>query len=326
MSAWLNSRLRGGREIPTGRSSKAALQIMSSVTTYSYCPSCGGALDPSRGQFCPQCSAPSYAEAPQPQRLWGTGAGLLTWFASVALTLGLPLVVGLIYLGVKMFRTGQLPTSLESDLGLVLVSLFATLPAHLLTLLICWLVATSRGSRPFWRTLGWGWHPQFKWVHAVGLAFLMIGAALLFERTLPHRETDLDKLLKLGWSVRVMVAALAVLTAPLVEEVVYRGVLYSGIERDWGKKVSVAAVTLLFALVHAPQYWGSYAAITAILSLSLALTLVRAWTGRLLPCVATHLVYNGIMAVALLVTTEEAADKDPAQAALIMVLRSLGLS
>jgi hypothetical protein len=226
------------------------------------------------------------------------------WFASVALIVGLPLITGLGYLVIKALQTGQMPQSLESDFGLVLVSVTSTFPAHLLTLLICWLVVTGRGRRPFLQTLGWGWHPQFKWVHAVGLAFLMMGVAVLSEKFLPHRETDLEKLLKLGLSVRILVAALAVLTAPLVEEVIYRGVLYTGIERDLGRSYGIVAVTFLFALVHVPQYWGSYAAITAIVSLSLVLTLLRAWTGKLLPCVATHLVYNGAQAVALLVAPD----------------------
>ncbi len=293
---------------------------MSSITTY--CPACGAALDPGEIREetytagCPQCSAASDSNIQQP-RLWGTGTGLLVWIASVALVIGLPIVFGLAYLILKAIQTGQMPNqqTMMQDLGFILISIGSTLPAHLLTLLICWLVVTARGRRPFLQTLGWGWYPQFKWVHAVGLAFLMMGAAIVFEKTLPHRETDLEKLLKLGYSVRVMVAALAVLTAPLVEEVVYRGVLYAGIERDWGKGVAIVAVTGLFALVHAPQYWGSVAAITAIVSLSLALTLVRAWTGKLLPCVATHLVYNGVQAVALLVAPEEAENIQQNQAA-----------
>ncbi|MGH9836327.1 MAG: lysostaphin resistance A-like protein [Blastocatellia bacterium] len=296
---------------------------MSSIITY--CPNCGAAFDQSYGQSCPQCSVSSPPPAP-PDQLWGAGTGLLVWFASVALIVGLPLFTGLGYLILKMLRTGQMPQSLESDFGLVLVSVISTFPAHLLTLLICWLVVTGRGRRPFWQTLGWGWHPQFKWVHAVGLAFLMMGVAVLSEKFLPHRETDLEKLLKLGLSVRIAVAALAVLTAPLVEEVIYRGVLYAGIERDWGRAAGITAVTFLFALVHVPQYWGSYAAITAIVSLSLVLTLLRAWTGKLLPCVATHLVYNGVQAVALLVAPDSALDKNQTQSAFVVVLQSLGLS
>jgi membrane protease YdiL (CAAX protease family) len=249
------------------------------------------------------------------------------WGASVALTIGLPIVFGFAYLILKMFQTGQPPDrgTLMEDLTFVLVTIGSTLPTHLLILLICWFVVTSGGRRPFLQTLGWGWYPQFKWVHAVGLAFLMFGLAIVFERLLPHRETDLEKILKLSYSVRVMVAVLAVATAPLVEEVVYRGVLYAGVERAWGKGAAVTVVTLLFALVHVQQYWGSVAALTAIVSLSFVLTLLRAWTGKLLPCVVTHLVYNAIQAVILLLASEEAIRNQSNQAALTPVCQILGL-
>jgi membrane protease YdiL (CAAX protease family) len=179
--------------------------------------------------------------------------------------------------------------------------------------------------RPFWQSLGWGWIPQFRLVHAVGLAFLMLGVAILLEHTLPHKETDLEKFLKMGTAVRIMVAALAVVTAPLIEEVVYRGVVYSTVEGLMGKGAAVTFVTLLFALVHGPQYWGSVAALASILSLSFVLTLLRAWTGKLLPCFATHLVFNLVQALALLVMTEEATGNQPSQIALTLAWRILGL-
>src|SRR5262245_10718173 len=298
---------------------------MSSITAY--CPTCGSALDPVPDAVCQQCSAASYSvSAPQP-RLWGAGTGLLVWIASVALTIGMPVVFAAFYLIVRALQTGQ-PTSLRAlpqDLGFILVTVGSTLPAHLLILWICWFVVTSRGRRPFLRTLGWEWYPQFKWVHAVGLAFLMFGLMIVFQKLLPHRETDFEKILRLGYSVRVMIAILAVVTAPLVEEVVYRGVLYGGIERAHGKVAAIVAVTFLFAVVHAQQYWGSVASLAAILSLSLVLTLLRAWTGKLLPCVATHLVYNAIQAAILLMAPEEMISTQPDQAALTLVWQILGL-
>jgi membrane protease YdiL (CAAX protease family) len=153
----------------------------------------------------------------------------------------------------------------------------------------------------------------------------MIGVAVAAEQTLPHKETDMEKFLKMGPAVRIMVAALAVVTAPLIEEIVYRGVIYSTVESLMGKVAAVTSVTLLFALVHAPQYWGSVAALTSILSLSFVLTLLRAWTGKLLPCFATHLVYNSVQALALLVMSEEATKNQPSQIALTLVWRILGL-
>jgi membrane protease YdiL (CAAX protease family) len=298
---------------------------MSSITTY--CPTCGHALESEFGGSCPRCATPSTPAPAQPQadKRWGIGTGLLVWLGSVVLLFGFQIIAIVIYFVIKVRQTGGMPKTFEIDWLNATLSIASTFPAHLLTLLLCWLVVTRVGKRPFWQTLGWRWHSQFKWVHAVGLAFLMMGLAYLLEKLLPHKETDLEKLLKLGASVRVMVAALAVLTAPLVEEVVYRGVLYSGIERVWGKAAGVVLVTFLFALVHVPQYWGSYAAITAIVSLSLVLTLLRAATGGILPCVATHLVYNGVQAVALLAAPDKMPEGQPAQVAVTIICRWFGL-
>jgi membrane protease YdiL (CAAX protease family) len=62
----------------------------------------------------------------------------------------------------------------------------------------------------------------------------------------------------------------------------------------WG---AVAAVLLVFALIHVPQYWPSYGVIATILLLSVVLTLIRARTGQLLPCFVIHFVFNTIQAV-----------------------------
>ncbi|MGE0887617.1 MAG: lysostaphin resistance A-like protein [Blastocatellales bacterium] len=300
---------------------------MSSITTY--CPTCGDALDSASGQSCPRCSPQTSVTAPPPEdKLWGVGTGLLTWFISVALILGFQFVAVLIYLAIRFKQTGQVQQVFEIDWLVAVLSVISTFPAHILTLVVCWFAVTKNGRRQFWQTLGWGWHSQFKWVHAVGLAFLMMGVGFVLEKLLPHKETDLEKLLKMGAAIRISVAALAVLTAPLVEEVVYRGVLYSGVERVWGKAAGIAVVAFLFALVHVPQYWGSYAAITTIVSLSLVLTGLRAWTGKLLPCVATHLIYNGVQAIFLLLAPENLPDSAPQEsaAAIAVIVHWLGLT
>jgi CAAX protease family protein len=276
---------------------------MSSITTY--CATCGNALDPASEGYCPHCEVKGEPALAREESGWGPGTGLIVWLSSVLLIFGFQFLAIMVYFVISLIQTGELPKSLEINWLVTMLSIGSTFPAHIATLVVCWLVVTARGQRPFWQTLGWGWHPQFKWVHAVALAFLMMGVALLFERILPHQETDLERLLKFGPSIRILVAALAVITAPLVEEVVYRGILYPGIERKWGKVAGVVVVTLLFALVHVPQYRSSVAAVTAILSLSLVLTLLRALTGKLLPCVATHLVYNAVQAVALIAAPEQ---------------------
>ena len=293
-------------------------------TLVTNCPTCGRALEPEFGGHCPACAAaapPVAVQAP----LWGPGVAFLTWGASLALVLLLPLIPLVLYWLYNLLARGERPSG-EITAPVALITLASTGVAHVLTLLVCWWVVTGRGRWPFLASLGWRWHPQFKLVHAVALALLMYATALLFERFLPHGVTSFEQLLKLGTAVRVAIALLAVLTAPLVEEVVYRGVLYSALERRRGWVTGVVVVTLLFALVHVPQYRESPAALAAILSLSLVLTLLRSATGLLLPCVATHMIFNGVQAVLLLATRGEMPEATAPRAALALLGRWLGLS
>ena len=375
------------------------------ATVVEYCPNCGRTFEAVFGAGCPHCAAQPpaalgeqtaqpapevAATATQSGAPWGAGTGLLTWFASVALIFGAQFIALIVYIFWQVAKTGSVPKTLKLDWLLAILSIVLTFPAHLLTLAFCWLIVTKGGQRPFWQTLGWRWHPQFKWVHATALAFLMMGVALVFSKFLPHRETDLEMMLKLGASVRILVALLAVLTAPLVEEIVYRGVLFLGLRRGtirqacivfgavlglvaaaWylhplsleGKKLllsgligtgvgvivwyvselitlragarvlgeqktiqllSVVDVSLLFALVHVPQYWGSWAAISTILLLSVVLTVLRAATGSILPGVATHLVYNGVQAVVLVLSQDEALKKQTTETALALWTQLFG--
>ena len=298
-----------------------------SSTVY-FCTTCGRALASGPGESCPQCAPafhpelhPEPATTPQSETKW---SDLLWAFVVWGVSGPFLLILNYLFLLVLWLNNTSLP-EVQITQAAVIFTLAVTLALQLVGLVAAWMFVTRFGRRPFWQSLGWGWIPQFRLVHAIGLAFLMLGVAILLEHTLPHKETDLEKFLKMGTAVRIMVAALAVVTAPLIEEVIYRGVVYSTVEGLMGKGAAVTFVTLLFALVHAPQYWGSVAALTSILSLSFVLTLLRAWTGKLLPCFATHLVFNSVQALALLVTSEETTGNQPSQIALTLAWRILGL-
>jgi membrane protease YdiL (CAAX protease family) len=95
----------------------------------------------------------------------------------------------------------------------------------------------------------------------------------------------------------VATALVAVATAPLIEELLYRGLLYRAIEKAAGIGVAIGVVSLLFAGVHVFQYRNNLAVITVITLLSITLTVTRALTGKVLPAFIMHLVFNGIQSV-----------------------------
>ena len=191
----------------------------------------------------------------------------------------------------------KLPQLLTTDKTAVLLQVIAVIPAHLLTLGVAWAVVTNFGKRPFWQTLGWDWNRGIGFWASVGLAVALLVFGGLLTKYYGGEPTDIDQIINNSTASRFVLAFLATATAPLVEEVIYRGILYPALQRAIGVAWAVVGVTVLFASVHVVQYYNNISVIIAIGFLSLALTLVRAYTGRLLPCFTIHLVFNGLQSL-----------------------------
>src|SRR5215510_10029055 len=181
----------------------------------SYCPNCGSLLDANNS--CPQCDLSYSAVVSEQPKSKPSGFDLAWAIVVWGISGGFLLMLDLAYRIWLNLRQGGIP-EIRITTPIVIFSLLVTMLMQLAGLAAAWLVVTKAGRRPFWRTLKWGSHPRFKWFHAVVLAFLMFGVGILAEKILPHKETELEKFLKLGLAVRLMVVALAVLTAPLIEE------------------------------------------------------------------------------------------------------------
>ena len=118
---------------------------------------------------------------------------------------------------------------------------------------------------------------------------------------MPGPRTDLDRILESSRATAVTLAIIAVVTAPLVEELIYRGLLYSAFEKVAGQWAAIVIVASMFAGLHVVQYWPNLGAISSITLLSAVLTLTRARTGRLLPCFVIHLVFNGVQSIIIII-------------------------
>ena len=225
-----------------------------------------------------------------------------TWFGSVLLLLFVPVILALPYLMYRWRSTG-LPSAeaLTADKTFIFISIAGIVTTHLLTLALVWLVVTEGRKKPFWETIGFEW-PRYTnrlvgTLICVFIAAVLLGVGFLVTSLWGGSKTQLDLLVESSIPARFATAFVAVFTAPLVEELVYRGVLYSAVERALGTAVAVGVVALLFAGVHVFQYINNVSVITVITLLSLTLTLVRASTGKVLPCFIIHLVFNGIQSL-----------------------------
>jgi len=241
----------------------------------------------------PRLYASTNSTEPARNPPWTLLTAVATWIASVLL-LFLPQLIAIPYLAVHYRGTRPTTETLLADKTLILILVSGVFPVHLITLLIVWAVATRFGNFSVIQTLGLTWNGKLRLWKSIGLAIILYVAAFLLTLAFCGQGTALDRLVESSRAAALIIAFLAVATAPLVEECIYRGILYPAIERTAGAKAAVILVTLLFAMPHVPQYWPNVGVISSITLLSVVLTVVRARTGRLLPCIVVHLVFNGI--------------------------------
>ncbi|HEX8735187.1 MAG TPA: CPBP family intramembrane glutamic endopeptidase [Pyrinomonadaceae bacterium] len=237
---------------------------------------------------------------------WNGWTAFGVWFASIVFIIVLPNLFLTPYLLSKNIDSSDQTAFYEflmTDPTAVILRLASVIPAHLFTLFIAWLVVTRFNAFSFRQTLGWGLD-KFKIWHGIVLFILFYGLGLALIQIFGDVETEFDKLLKSSGAAVFLIAFFATFTAPLVEEVVYRGLLYSAFQRRFGVTLAVVLVTILFTVVHIPQYSSGsvpdYATVIMLLLLSLTLTMIRVRTNNLLPCIIFHTIVNGIQSIFLL--------------------------
>jgi membrane protease YdiL (CAAX protease family) len=234
---------------------------------------------------------------------WNIWAAIGVWIMSVVFIIIFPNLFVLPYVfrqKLDFSDTAALSEFVMTDKTAVILQLLAVIPAHILTIVLAWIVVTRLKKYSFREMLGWNWG-GFKFWHGLAIIVFFYGLSIILTSIFGEPQTDFNKILASSRTAVFLVACLATFTAPLVEEVVYRGILYSAFQRSIGVVWSVVAVTFLFALVHVPQYSKNYipdfVTVTIILLLSLVLTLVRVRTKNLLPCIVLHTVFNGIQSI-----------------------------
>ncbi|MEM9237326.1 MAG: type II CAAX endopeptidase family protein [Verrucomicrobiota bacterium] len=90
-----------------------------------------------------------------------------------------------------------------------------------------------------------------------------------------------------------MLAFLAVVVAPLSEEVLFRGYLYPVCKRFMGRWAGVIFSSLVFAAVH-----NNAQALIPLFVLAILLTLAYEWTGSIWAPIGMHTLFNGMTVLA----------------------------
>jgi membrane protease YdiL (CAAX protease family) len=104
----------------------------------------------------------------------------------------------------------------------------------------------------------------------------------------PEAQPAVEALKKsTAWLDRAAMAVVAVLLAPLAEELLFRGILYPALKRAGYRRLALWGTSLLFALIHM-----NLATFVPLLLFALLLTLLYERTGNLLAPMTAHALFN----------------------------------
>jgi uncharacterized protein len=245
-------------------------------------------------------AAPLFRSGPEPD-LW-RGRDLLIF---IGFAVGWAFVSGLLLLaGYAVLK--PLLGWRTSPLALVdntFFELLAQLVFYAPVVILVVLLVSAHYGLPFWAGISWRWPERSRVVKflfgGVLLSFVvLLGSALMPDR----RPFPLEKMFS-SPSAAYALGAFAVLIAPFMEELIFRGVLFAFFEHLIGLRLAVVASALLFAILHYSEYAGAWTHLGMILLVGLVFSLARAFTKSVAPSFLLHTAYNGTLMLALFVGT-----------------------
>lgn len=272
----------------------------------------------------PAGSAPP-PNLPEDLRISWSWPHLLVFGAFVVSSLlTLQLAVILYFSADKHLSQTQLKQLFESDPRLIIgmnVLWFA------LILFFLYITLGVLRDSPFWQSLGWkklrsnaGEGKGRPWMYFLSGCGLSIFVAVASSRVKDADSVPIQEFLK-NRTGAMLLMAMAVLIAPLVEETVFRGYLYPvlaritsavlqsrGVEFSSATRAGVVTSILLtgtlFGLMHAPQLGWTWGLVSLLTLVGVIFTFARAWTGTVLASFLLHLGYNSMLAFTSIIVTK----------------------
>ncbi|MBF0386148.1 MAG: CPBP family intramembrane metalloprotease [Candidatus Omnitrophica bacterium] len=128
---------------------------------------------------------------------------------------------------------------------------------------------------------------------AMSVVFGTISAYITIARRV-QPETPLSEILEKATSIPAFIAffAMAIIIAPLAEEIIFRGYFFEVIRRIKGERLAIYVVSITFGLLHFGQYRGDWPAILMVMAVGFTLSIIRSWSKSTLASVVGHYSYN----------------------------------
>ncbi len=143
------------------------------------------------------------------------------------------------------------------------------------------------------------------------LLSLLLGAAFafgclflygtVFKQVKADGGSPIAQMATTGVLAQVLLAIMVVVVAPLIEESLFRGVMLAGFTRSFGLPAAIIFCTTLFVAAHARELMRYPPATIGIGGLALLAIWLRLWTKSLVPAMAVHAGYNGLLVLLMVV-------------------------
>jgi membrane protease YdiL (CAAX protease family) len=147
----------------------------------------------------------------------------------------------------------------------------------------------------FLQTIHWFRNHQFGTGFLISLGATLAISVLIVSSFFPAGEPPpIEKLLSSTSAVYVF-ALFGIAAAPFFEEVIFRGFLFKVLFELKGAGTAVSVTAILFAVLHLPQLWGSWAGVALIFVVGYVLSLVRWRSNSLIPSFIIHTAYNAML-------------------------------
>ncbi len=159
-------------------------------------------------------------------------------------------------------------------------------------------------AQPFWAMLRWRRITAGRMLACLAGGALLTLAIALLPPILPDtNQFPLENMFN-SRAAAYAIGVFAIVVAPFMEELVFRGVLFGIFESQVGLRFAIVTTAILFGGLHVPEYWGAWNHMLLIFFVGLVFSLARGRSGSLAPSVFLHVGYNGSMMIALFLSTQ----------------------
>lgn len=211
---------------------------------------------------------------------------------------------------------GLLDLLIELDWPLLVYVVMLGILGYGPSLVWCWYVQ-RRWADDRWSGIGWqfrwsdlGWGP-LAYLAAIGTQIAIAAIVLLLDIPIASNveevsSSDIDR------SYLVATVITAVIAAPLVEEMVFRGVVMRGLLSKMGPFLAIPLQGVLFGVAHVDPVrgWGNVGLAIVLSGVGIAFGAAAYLVRRVGATVVAHAIFNGVVMIIVLTGVLENIDTD----------------